>query len=1116
MLCPSCQNDAPGGSKFCNGCGARLDAACPQCGHGNPPGSRFCTECGHGLTAPSPSAPVAQSPSPQTYTPKHLAERILTTRAALEGERKQVTVLFADLKGSMELLADRDPEEARRILDPVLERMMEAVHRYEGTVNQVMGDGIMALFGAPLAHEDHAVRACYAALRMQASIKQYAQELQRTEGAFIQIRVGLNSGEVVVRSIGSDLHMDYTAVGQTTHLAARMEQLAAPGSILLAPDTLRLVEGYVQVRALGPMQVKGVEAPVEAYEFLGAGAARSRLQAAAGRGFTKFVGRDTELETLRQTLDRAGSGHGQVVALVGEPGVGKSRLTWEFTHSHRAQDWLVLESGSVSYGKATPYFPVIDLLKAYCGIESRDDPRRIREKLTGKLLTLDPALQPTLPAFLALLDLPVEDAQWDALDPAQRRSRTLDACKRLLLRESQVQPLLLVFEDLHWIDAETQALLDSLIDSLPAARLLLLVNYRPEYEHTWHGKTYYRELRLDPLPPEGAAVLLRALVGDDPALQPLKTLLVARTEGNPFFLEESVRTLVESGALVGDGGAYRLAQAVETTRVPATVQAVLAARIDRLAPEDKRLLQAAAVIGKDVPAALLLAIAELPEEALRVGLGRLQAAEFLYEASLFPDLEYTFKHALTHEVAYGSLLHERRRDLHARIVEAIETLYPDRVAEHAERLAHHAYHGELWDQAVVYLRQAGAKAMAQSAHREAIAYFEQALAALTHLPESRDARSQAVDLRIDLWAVFSRGLNRRSPDYLQEAERLAEGLEDPRRLGQVAADQASYYWAIGEHDRALEYGQRALACATASGELSLQVRAKYPIGQAYAYRGEYRQAIDTFAGITAALEGDLRFYRYGTRGFPFVLAYHWLALCLTELGEFAQAIPRGQEAIRLAEMVDDPWSIASAHWGLGYVYLRQGNLPRAIAVVERGWQICEAWELPAQSPLVAGILGHAYIAAGRIAEGLPLLEDAVERSASVPRLVYLAEAYLRAGRMEEASHTAVRARERAGYHKERGHEAYALCISGEIAACADPPDAEQAESHYRQALALAEELGMRPLAAHCHLGLGTLYQRVGRDNEAHGELATTAEMYRAMETPFWLVKAEAVLAKTGG
>jgi class 3 adenylate cyclase len=485
---------------------------------------------------PSVAAPApTQDWAPLTYTPPYLAEQILTSRAALEGERKQVTVLFADLKGSMELLAERDPEEAQQLLDPVLERMMAAVHQYEGTVNQVMGDGIMALFGAPLAHEDHAVRACYAALRMQETVKQYATEVQRSHGVPIHIRVGLNAGEVVVRSIGSDLHMDYTAVGQTTHLAARMEQMAMPGTILITPGVLGLVEGFVQVKALGAMPVRGLRDPVEVYEATGAGMVRSRLQAAAVRGLTRFVGRQPELETLQQALAQAQAGHGQVVALVGEAGVGKSRLLYEFGHSHRTQGWLLLESTSVSYGKATPYCPVVDLLKRYCHVEERDDPRTIRAKVTGQILTLDEALQTTIPALLALLDALPADSPFLTLDPPLRRQRTLDGLKLLLLRESQVQPLLLVFEDLHWIDTETQALLDSLVESVPTARLLLLVNYRPEYQHGWGSKTYYRQLRLDPLPPASADAFLQALLGADPSLALLKPFLIERTGGNPFF-----------------------------------------------------------------------------------------------------------------------------------------------------------------------------------------------------------------------------------------------------------------------------------------------------------------------------------------------------------------------------------------------------------------------------------------------------------------------------------------------------------------------------------------------------------------------------------------------------
>jgi class 3 adenylate cyclase len=647
----------------------------------------------------------------------------MNSKAALEGERKQVTVLFADLKGSMELLADRDPEEARKILDPVLKLMMEAVHRYEGTVNQVMGDGIMALFGAPLACEDHAVRACYAALRMQETVKRYADGVRGTQGLVIQIRVGLNSGEVVVRSIGSDLHMDYTAVGQTTHIAARMEHMALPDSILLSAETLALAEGYVEVRALGLLPIKGLETPLEVYELTRAGRVRSRFQAAAARGLSRFVGRENELDQLRQALERARAGHGQVVAVVGEPGVGKSRLYWEFSHSQRAQGWLILESGSVSYGKSTNYLPIVELLRAYFAIESADDARKIREKVMGKLLSLDRQLEPCCAPILWLLDVPIEDESWARLDPPQRRQRILDGVKRLLLRESQAQPLMVLFEDLHWIDAETQALLDSLVESLPTASLLLLVNCRPEYSHGWGSKTYYRQLQVDSLPPASTEALLDASLGSDATLAPLKRLVMERTEGNPFFIEEFVRSLVDTGVLAGERGTYRLTRVLHGLQVPATAQTMLAARIDRLGPDDKRLLQAAAAIGTDVPFELLQAVADEPADRLRRGLAQLQATEFLYETRLFPDLEYTFRHALTHEVAYGSLLQDRRRALHASIGAAIERLYAGRMTEHIEQLAHHAVRGELWGKAVTWLRQAGAKSASRSANRDAVSYF---------------------------------------------------------------------------------------------------------------------------------------------------------------------------------------------------------------------------------------------------------------------------------------------------------------------------------------------------------------------------------------------------------
>jgi class 3 adenylate cyclase/tetratricopeptide (TPR) repeat protein len=1116
MKCPRCQHDNRPGAKFCEECAAALVRLCGNCGAEVGPTAKFCSECAH-PTAVAPAAPAARLGAPDSYTPRHLAERILTSRAALEGERKQVTVLFADLKGSMELLADRDPEEARKLLDPVLERMMEAVHRYEGTVNQVMGDGIMALFGAPLACEDHAVRACYAALRMQETVKRYADGIRRAEGFPLQIRVGLNSGEVVVRAIGSDLHMDYTAVGQTTHVAARMEQMALPGSTLLSADTLALAEGYVEVRSLGPLPIKGLEAPLEVYELTRAATIHSRFQAAAVSGLTRFVGRESELEQLRQALERARAGHGQVVAVVGQPGVGKSRLFWEFTHSDRMEGCLVFESGSVSYSKATLYLPVIDLLKAYFQIEDRDESRKIREKVTGKLLALDRALEPLRSALLALLDVPVEDPQWEALDPPQRRQRTLEAVKRLLLRESQVQPLVLVMEDLHWIDSETQAVLDSLVESLPGARVLLLVNYRPEYQHPWGSKTYYTQLGLDPLPPESAEELLDALLGDDPALQPLTQRLIARTEGNPFFLEESVRTLVETNALAGQRGAYRLGRPLESIQVPATVQAVLAARIDRLPAEEKRLLQSAAVVGKDVPFALLQAIAEGPEEALRQGLAHLQAAEFLYETTLFPDLEYAFKHALTHEVAYGSLLQEQRRALHVRIVETIEQLFTDRLVEHVERQAHHALRGELWGKAVTYLRQAGGKAASRSAYREAATWFEQALTALGRLPETRETIEQAIDLRGELsnslWPV---GEIDRMAHCLAEAEALATALGDQLRLGRVSAQRSRHFYVTGQQDRAVESGRRALAIARALRNLPLEVAATFYLGGAHFLRGEYLLAIDFCRRNLQMLRGDLARERFGLPGLATVLSRMILTGSLGERGEFTEGTSCGEEAIRLAEAADHPVSMALAHFFSGFLCLRQGDLQRALRPLERCLELCRLGAFMFLVPQTASALGSAYALLGRTADTGPLLLEAQEREARMSGVllrplvhVWVGEARLHAGLLDEAFDSATRALAIARESRERGHEGWALRLLGEVVSHRDNPNVEKAEGYYREALTLAEHLGMRPLAAHCYFAVGTLYRRTGKRQQAQEPLTTATAMYREMDMRFRLKQAEA-------
>ena len=1071
MTCPRCGGESRPGAVFCSDCGANLGGACPACGAPRRGAGRFCETCGAPLGA---AAALADAPprfaARRGYTPPHLAERALSSRSALEGERKQITVLFADIKSSMELLADRDPEEARRLLDPVLVIMMEAVHAYEGIVNQVLGDGIMALFGAPLALEDHALRAGYAALRMRDELVRHGEETLRRHGVPLQIRIGLNSGDVLVRSIGSDLDMDYSAIGQTTHLAARLEQLATPGTALCSAATLRLAEGFFQSRALGPVPIRGLAEPVEVYELVGVTLAQQRFHAAAARGLTRFVGRRQEYDTIAEALRRAGAGHGQLVALVGEPGVGKSRLVWEVTRSPLTQGWRVLEASALSYGGGTPYLPLRRLLQGYFQIDDRDDAGRIREKVMGALLALDPRFAELAIPLLSLLDIPTPDAAWAALDPPQRRQQINDAIRRLLVRESEIQPLLVVLEDLHWVDRETEALLDTLVQRLSTSRMALLVNCRPEYLLPWGSRISFTQIRLEPLDAAGAGELLTALLGDDPALRPHAAALIARTGGNPYFLEETVRTLAQTGVLEGEPGHYRLVRALDHIDVSPSVQSVVAARVDGLTAEDKRLLQAAAVIGPTVPIELLRMIADLPLESLRAGLMRLREAGFLYETRLYPEAEYAFTHAVSCDVAYGSLLHERRRALHARIVTAMASYYAERLPEHVEQLAHHAARGERWEEAVMHSRAAAAKAANRSAYRDAVTHLEQALAALARLPETPERLAQAIDLRLALRSsLFPLREIARDLKSLEEAEALARRLDDRRRLAWVLAYMTRDLSILGMPDQAIERGRQALALVPEAADLDLEMLINGFLGSVCFARGDYRQAVELLGKGVATLRGDLELRRFGLPGPAAVFFRIWLVSSLTRLGDFAEAAAQAEESLRIARLADQPLALMVAHYTNGFHLVHRPDLPRAIAELERSLELCHTWKLPAWFSNIASILGYAYARSGRMEEGVPLMQQAIDESVAGGGMVNhsvevsrLGEAHLAAGRLDEAQALGERALDLARKHKERGNEALALRLLAEVA-IRQRPHAEAAQGFFGQAAGIAAELGMAPL-----------------------------------------------------
>ena len=1106
MHCVQCQQENPGGAKFCGECGAALAPACPGCGTAYGLGQRFCWACGTRL--PAPTSAVA----PGSHIPRHLAERIRTSKAALEGERKQVTILFADLKGSTELLANRDPEESRKLLDPVLDRMMEAVHYYEGTVNQVMGDGIMALFGAPLAHEDHAARGCYAALRMQESVKRYSEEVFRSAGVLIHIRVGLNSGEVVVRSIGNDLHMDYTAVGQTTHLAARMEQMATPGSILIPGTMLSLTRDAVAANSLGKHSVKGLAAPIEIYEVVGASTTGSRRQAAAARDLTQFVGRHAEMAALHEALERAAAGHGQVVAIAAEPGVGKSRLIREFLQSDAAQGWRVLEAGGVSAGKTTAYLPLLEPLRTYFQIDAQDEPHTICDKVTTHLHTVMEEAWPSGPALFQVLDVPIEDPQWQTLDPLRRREHMLATLRRLFLRESRIQPLCLVFDSLHWMDSQTHAVVDALVQSLADSRIFLLITHRPEYQHPWSGNPSYSGFLLKPLPADSAQELLDPLLGSDPSLQALKGWLIRRTEGNPFFLQESIRALVETHVLVGELGAYRLVKPLESIQLPATIHAVLAPRIDRLPSEAKRLLHTASVIGKDVPLVLLEAIADLSEDEARRNLAVLQAGDFLHELRLFPTMEYTFRHALIQEVTYDTILRDRRRTLHARVMEALEQLHADRAGEQVESLAHHALRGEVWHKAVSYLRQAGAKAAARGVNREAVGFLEQALAALSRLPDSSERSEQAIDLRLDLRPpLFQMGQLERVLTLSQEAEAMAQKLGDEPRLARVYTYLVNYYYMKGEPDRAIAYGERCLQICEAGHDRSLQALARGYLGSSYHAQGRLREAERVLRQNLEAL-GDASMGDATIQSrISFVTSAAWVAFTDADLGDFDAAFEDLDQAARAAATTGHPYPEAIAQTMAGLVHLRRGQVSEALPLLQQSVNACREKGLDVWRAIPSSLLGLTRVRLGQVDEGLALLEEGVSRTEALGIRAHLAlwtaqlaEGLLVAGHIERARATAHRALELAVQHKERSHQARALKLLGDVTAASSPADPATAEDSYRQALALADELAMRPLTAQTLLGLGRLYQRTGRRAEAANCLADALPLLHTMGMKPWL------------
>jgi class 3 adenylate cyclase/tetratricopeptide (TPR) repeat protein len=1052
---------------------------CINCGTSNPPGAKFCNECAAALTVGSKSS--LSKTNEQTHSVIQIKPEQIDLSSAPDGERKTVTALFADIKGSMELMEDLDPEEARAIIDPALRLMIEAARHYGGYVVQSTGDGIFALFGAPVAHEDHPQRALHAALRMQDEMRRLAERLRAEKGVNLQVRVGANVGDVVVRSIQTGAsQVEYTPIGHSISLASRLQTLANPGSIAISDGLRKLVEDYFMLKALGPARIKGSSEPVNVYEVLGLGPLRTRLQRATGRGLTKFVGREHEMEALRHAAELAREGRGQLVAVMAEPGVGKSRLFYEFTLRSQS-GWMVLEAFSISHGKASAYLPVVDLLRNYFEIAPADDECKRREKIAGKITVLDRSLEDTLPYLFSLLGIVEGDDPLADTDGQLKKRRTLEAIKRILLRESLKQPLMVIFEDLHWMDGESEALLNLLAGSIGTSRVLLLVNYRPEYSHKWGSKTYYTQLHLDPLGKESADEMLDTLLsmplarsetlpiarsfagegkgegavsGEGADLVALKRLIVERTDGTPFFMEEMVQSLFEEGVLQRNG-IVTLAKPLSAIKVPATVQAVLAWRIDRLAPAEKELLQTLAVVGPQFMLTLVQQVMLKSSDELEQMLSQLQLGEFINEQPAVGEVEYTFKHALTQEVAYSSVLIERRKALHERTGEAIETLFADRLDDYVTDLAHHYERSGNLRKAIEYLEQSARRAAEQAAHSEVAGYVTRALELIKRLPDGTNRARHELELEMTLNASMFAEESPEREKTLVRALELCEQLGDSRIM-EVMLSLGSLRTARSEPLPALQLFEKALALAEQAKDADMLAAAHAVIGMQLYFLGQFKEA-RKHSESTIELSGGRPPRKFDPVLFRIHMAHIILAHILLALGYPITALKRSKDALDSAHQHTWPYINALVLYTHVMIYFALRDIRAVAEQVEELAAIAAEHEMPVFRTFATFYRAWLTANAGQVNEGLGEMRRIITQLGVYPMAndfaVALAEICGRNGLPDEglvAIKGALTRSEKTPYLQA---ELYRLM--GELTMLKDPGSEAEAEYCLRQAVGVA-------------------------------------------------------------
>ena len=1117
MKCPKCQHENPEDAVFCNECACKLEAICPECGKANPPNSKFCNKCAFDLRKEKPNA-IINYLEPQSYTPKHLAEKILTTRSSLEGERKIVTVLFADVANYTSMSEKLDPEEVLQIMDGAFKIMMDETHKYEGTINQFTGDGIMAIFGAPVAHENHAQRACYTALSIQNAMTDYSAKIEAEYGIVFKIRIGINSGPVIVSAIGDDLRMDYTAVGDTTNLAARMEGSADPGTIRVSGNTHKIVERYFEFNHIGRTDVKGKEEPQDIYELLKASEVVTRIEESVAKGLTRFVGRKNSMAALMEAYELAKSGAGQVLGVVGEAGVGKSRLILEFRNHIIQERNIWLEGQCLQYGGSILYKPILDILKSIFDIKENDREHIVRKKIKDRISPYKD-LETSLHSFQDLLSIKLEDEAFLKLEPKQKREKAFDAIRDLLISLSQEKTLVIVVEDLHWIDDTSEEFVNYFIEWIAKTRILLILPYRTEYQHKWGSKTYYHKIGLDHLGKESAIELVKAMLEDGNIAPELRDLILSRAAGNPLFMEEFTHTLIENGTIQKQDNQFVLSRDIKEIHVPDTVQGIISARMDRLEENLKRTIQVASVIGRDFAFRILQTITGMREE-LKSYLLNLQGLEFIYEKRLFPELEYIFKHALTQEVAYNSLLLKRRKQIHENTGKAIEELYSDRLEEFYEMLAYHYSKSDNFEKAYQFLKLSGEKAFSNYAIEESYRYYLEALRVLDKMPHiEKNIKCKIEVIQLIHGSMFLLGFPEGSLRILQSGEQLAKEIKDKNSLSAIYSMIITYYTNKGNPLEGRQYSEALIYDALKNEDIELISSILPGILMSYDASGDYLKIVD-MAPIaislleTKKIEADT--YSGNMNVYSYICSVYGLSLAYT--GNFDEGKKYLKKAMRLARNIEDITHQGFCEVHYGQYCLWKGDGKGVIEHYQKCINIYEKMNYMMVIGFSYGCIGCGYYLRGDLEKAKKNVEQgySIHNKSGVNWLrpiypLYTSFIYHDLYDYAEALKFAKEALSLSKKDNAKHFEEQSRIWVGRVLFKKENSKSAEAEKYLMQGIKKLEELNHRPFIAWGYFFLGELYADTGRKDEALENLNKALSMCQEMGIEYWPDKIQAVL-----